>query len=109
VLVCKGEAHGDGRTNDFCDLNLNRFPFTSLNPNSKGEIEKPELLPKLIRAAEKLAKGIPQVRVDFYICNNRIYFGELTMFHNSGLCKFEPEEWNKTLGSWISLPKGGAM
>ena len=107
VLVCKGRAHGSGRTNDFCDINLVRLPFTSLNPNSTGELVKPKQLPELISAAETLAAGIPQVRADFYLCNGTVYFGELTLFHNSGLCKFHPEEWDGILGSWIQLPQKG--
>lgn len=105
ILVCKGQAHGNGRTNDYCDTNLQRFPFTSLYPNSKGELDKPALLPELLKTAEKLSQGIPQVRVDLYICNNQIYFGEFTFFHNSGFCSFDPKEWDETLGSWIKLPK----
>ena len=53
-----------------------------------------------------LSKGIPQVRVDFYEVNGRIYFGELTFSHWSGMVPFDPEEWDYTFGSWIKLPKG---
>lgn len=104
VLVCKGQAHGSGRTNDFCDLELNRFPFTSLNPNSEEKLVKPEQLSEIIGVAEKLAKDIPQVRVDTYLTNGKVYFGEMTFFHNAGFCKIEPEEWDYELGRWIQLP-----
>lgn len=107
ILVCKGKAHGNSRTNDFCDLELNRLSFTSLNPNSKGELEKPEELPRMIEIAEKLSNGIPQLRVDFYLIDHQIYFGETTFFHNTGFCSFNPEEWDYKLGSWIQLPEGG--
>lgn len=105
ILVCKGEAHGSGRTNDFCDCELNRLPFTSLNPNSKGELVRPKELPQLIEIAETLSAGIPQLRVDTYLANGKIYFGELTFFHNSGMCTFDPEEWDEKLGGWIELPE----
>ncbi len=105
ILVCKGKAHGAGRTNDYCDLDLNRFPFTSLNPNSEGELERPKQMDKMIELAEKLAEGIPQVRVDLYLCNDNIYFGELTFYHNSGLAVINPQEWDIKLGSWIELPE----
>ncbi len=105
VLVCKGTAHGAGRTNDYCDRDLKRLPFVSLNPNSTGELEKPEQLSELIAFAEKLSAGIPQVRVDTYLMDGKIFFGELTFFHNSGFSKFEPEEWDRKLGEWITLPK----
>lgn len=59
----------------------------------------------LFPLAEKLADGIPFVRVDFYIVDGKIYFGELTFFPSSGFGKFEPKEWDEKLGSWIQLPK----
>lgn len=105
VLLCKGEAHGAGRTNDYCDLEYNRLPFVSVNPNSKGEIKKPEEHDEIIEIAKKLSEGIPQVRVDTYVSNGKIYFGELTFFHNSGFSKFEPSEWDKILGDYITLPE----
>ena len=55
--------------------------------------------------AEKLSAGIPQLRVDFYEANGKVYFGELTFFHWSGMKPFEPEEWDLTLGKWIELPE----
>ena len=54
--------------------------------------------------AEKLSVNIPQVRVDFYEVNGKVYFGEMTFFHWSGLTPFEPEEWDAVFGSWIDLP-----
>ena len=105
ILVCKGKAHGAGRTNDYCDLELNRLPFISLNPNSTGKLEMPTEMPEMIRIAEKLSENIPQLRVDLYLVDGHIYFGELTFFHNSGICKFEPEEWDQKLGDWIQLPQ----
>lgn len=104
VLVCKGEAHGAGRTNDFMDRDFNRIPVKSLNPISSPDPVRPEQLDKIIDIAEKLSSGIPQLRVDTYIANGKIYVGELTFFHNGGMCKFEPEEWDYTFGSWIKLP-----
>ena len=105
VLLCKGEAHGAGRTNDYCDLEYNRLPFVSVNPNSEGEIVKPKEHDEIIEIAKKLSQGFPQVRVDTYVSNGKIYFGELTFFHNSGFSLFEPKEWDKILGDYITLPE----
>lgn len=105
VLACRGQAHGAGRINDFMDRDFNRIPVKSLNPTSKTDPERPEQLDDIIEIAEKLSAGIPQLRVDTYIANGKIYVGELTFFHNGGMCKFEPEEWDYTFGSWIDLPK----
>ena len=55
--------------------------------------------------AKKLSSGFPHVRIDFYVCNNHIYFGEFTFFHNAGFQNIYPEKWNEILGSWIELPQ----
>jgi len=68
------------------------------------KIARPEQLDKMLNLARKLAKDIPHVRVDFYITGNRLYWGELTFFHESGFGNFVPEEWNERLGKLIVLP-----
>lgn len=70
----------------------------------RRKIEKPKQLCKMLEIAEQVAVGIPHVRVDFYSVGDKIYFGEMTFYHESGLGVFEPEEWNLKLGEWIVLP-----
>ena len=55
------------------------------------------------RLAGVLSKGIRQVRVDFYEINGRVYFGELTFSHWSGMVPFDPEEWDYKMGEWINI------
>ena len=105
TLVCKGIAHTNDRTNDYCDIDLNRLPFTCLFPNSEGKIEKPERYDELLRCASRLSEGIPFVRVDAYMIKGEIYFGELTLFHNSGLRRYNPDEWDYKIGEWLLLPQ----
>ena len=57
----------------------------------------------MLEFSKKLAVNIPFVRIDWYEVNKKLYFGEITFFPNSGFEKFEPEEWNEKLGSWINL------
>ena len=54
--------------------------------------------------ASKLSKGLPEVRMDFYDVNGKVYFGEFTFFHWGGLMPFEPREWDLKFGDWIKLP-----
>ena len=90
---------------DFFDMDFNLLPFTNGHPNSGVKRKKPAGFDKMRDLAAELSKGIPHVRVDFYDINGEIYFGELTLFHWSGFVKFEPEEWDYKLGSWITLPE----
>ena len=105
ILVCQGSAHGNGRTNDYCDLDLKLLPFSSLYPTSSKKIAALPQKEEILDIAKKLAVGIPFLRVDTYVVNGRVYVGELTFFHNSGLASFEPPEWDETLGTWITLPR----
>lgn len=89
---------------DFFDMDFNHMPFTNGHPNAKVQIKSPDTFEKMKELASRLSKGIPQVRVDFYSINGRIYFGELTLSHWSGFTPFEPEEWDYKFGEWIHLP-----
>lgn len=89
---------------DFYDLEWNHIPVVNGHPCSEHGIAKPQNYDKMLELASKLSQGIPHVRVDFYNINGKIYFGELTFFHWSGLVPFEPEDWDYTFGSYINLP-----
>lgn len=65
---------------------------------------KPNNYEEMLYISRKLSEGIPHVRVDLYNVNGRIYFGEMTFFHGSGLEEFTPEEWDERIGSWLKLP-----
>lgn len=91
-------------TGDFFDMDFNWLDFTFNMPNAKVKPSKPNHFEKMKEIAEILSKGIPHVRVDLYLSNDKIYFGELTFFDGSGFDKIEPFEWDVKLGSWINLP-----
>lgn len=105
MFIVRGR-NSDGETySDFFDREFRHLPLTSGHPNSPHPIEKPEGFEEMIRLAEKLGKGIPQARIDFYNINGKIYFGEITFFHWSGLMHFQPEEWDVRFGEWLELPR----
>ena len=90
---------------DFFDTDFNHLPFTNGHPHTTKVLKRPDSFDEMIRLAEKLSEGIPHVRVDFYDINGKVYFGELTFYHWSGMTPFEPVEWDYTFGNWIQLPK----
>ena len=98
------QKEGMETTFDFFDMNYNHLDIKNGHPNATTPPEMPVNFEKMKELAGKLSKGIPHVRVDFYECNGRVYFGELTFSHWSGMVPFEPEEWDYTFGSWIDLP-----
>ena len=90
---------------DFFDEDFNHLPLTNGHPNSEPPYFKPDNFDEMKELAEKLSENIPQLRVDFYNINGKIYFGELTFFHWSGLMPFDPPEWDLKIGEFIKLPE----
>lgn len=89
---------------DFFDANFNHLDIINGHPMADKPILKPEKFDEMVNLAEALSKGFPQVRVDLYNINGKIYFGEMTFFHWGGKIPFEPDEWDYTFGNWITLP-----
>ena len=94
-------------TQDFYDVDwnlMNIYQDRCGLPNSNNDYPKPLVLDDMLEYSRKLSKGFPHLRVDWYVVNNKLYFGELTFFDASGFDDFEPDEWNEIIGSWIMLP-----
>lgn len=73
-------------------------------PNDPNKIiPKPEKLSEMLDVASKLSKGYPELRVDLYLVNGKIYFGELTVYHGGGIEKFTPDSFGDELGDQIDL------
>ena len=51
----------------------------------KNPVKRPDKLEEMISMAEKLAEGIPFVRVDLYLADGKIYFGEMTFTPATGV------------------------
>lgn len=90
---------------DFFDMNWRHLPFTNGHPNNPTLPQKPKNFDQMKKLAEKLSVGFPHIRVDFYNVNGKIYFGELTFFHWSGLVPFDPPKWDYKFGEFIKLPR----
>ncbi len=94
-------------TIDFYDMEWNHMPFVGLNPiaeNGATPVVRPLKLDDMITVCQKLSKGIPFSRIDLYVVNEKVYFGEITFFPASGMGRIKPEDWNNKLGSLIQLP-----
>lgn len=106
ILVCADRFTASGLRENFYDIDWNLMPLQRpKHTNTDYEISKPDKLPEMLNLARVLAKDLPFSRIDFYVINNKVYFGEITFFPASGMETFNPEEWDYKLGEWISLPK----
>lgn len=89
---------------DYFDAEYNHLNLKQAHPNAKRVPEKPVCFDKMKELAGKISRDIPHLRVDFYEANGKIYFGECTFFHLSGMSEFHPDKWDKIFGSWLKLP-----
>ena len=67
------------------------------------KVDKPFKLDNMIELSRKLSAGFPHARIDFYYINEKIIFGEITFFHQSGMGKIKPIEFEEEIGNWINL------
>lgn len=91
---------------DFYDMNWRHQEFVGLNPiasNGINPVPRPLLLDDMICICHKLSENKKFVRIDMYVIDNRIYFGEITFYPASGMGLFNPDKWNEELGNLISL------
>ena len=65
---------------DYFDMHKNHLKFTQGGDNNPITPDLPEQFDEMKELAAKLSKGIRHVRVDFYVANGHVYFGELTFF-----------------------------
>lgn len=103
LFVATGRQNHDTRF-DFYDTEFNHLPVLNGHPNADVWPTKPENFEEMLEVASKLSKGIPHVRIDLYNINGKIYFGEMTFFHWSGMVPFEPIDWDYKFGEYIKLP-----
>ena len=82
-----------------------KMDVTFVYPGDNTIIEKPKQLDQMLDFARKLSKGLPFLRTDFYVINEKIYFGELTFYHHCGFGQITPFEFDVEMGSWIKLPE----
>lgn len=93
-------------TIDFYDMDWKHQEFVGLNPvagNGTYPVERPLHLDKMVEICRELSKGIPFLRVDQYIIDDRVYFGELTFFPAGGMGAFTPNIWNEKLGNMLCI------
>lgn len=96
----------NNQTQDFYDCDWNKTSISQSGGFAASSIEipkKPEVLPEMINLSRILSKDIPHVRVDWYLVDGQLYFGELTFFDGAGFDKFDSYDDDLLLGSWIEL------
>jgi hypothetical protein len=87
----------------FYDMSWKRMPFNTAGDKVDIEIDKPAAFDEMRMVAEKLSAGIKFVRVDLYVHDGKVYFGELTFHPAGGYTPISPMEWDRILGDKIII------
>lgn len=92
------QSWNNSPTRDMFDVDWRPVQVQLKFPKAVTPPPRPVEFPKMIALAEKLADGVDHVRVDFYLIDNQIYFGEMTNYHTSGRQVFKPKSFNFEFG-----------
>jgi len=105
VLVCLDRGSEQTKFY-FFDRNwhLQRFNKMGKEAPEDFSIPKPEGVDELFKYADILAEPFPFVRVDFFLVNGKVYFGELTFTPGGGYDKNRLPKTNLLFGEILKLP-----
>lgn len=84
------------------DLNWKLQDVKFKYDNFEG-VEKPKIFDELIEKAELLASNFHHARVDFFIVNDQLYFGEITFTNGAGFDRIKPYSFDKQMGEWLKI------
>lgn len=89
---------------DFYDIDFNWLNVRQGHENNINKPKKPCNYSEMLNIARILSKNFPHVRVDLYNINGKIYFGEMTFYHDAGLVPFSNIKWDYEFGKYFELP-----
>ena len=83
------------------NMNWELQPFMKDNKlrSTDYECPCPPEFSEMKRIVNTLCEGFAQVRVDLYLIDGRVYFGEMTFSGANGFSPFVPDEWDYTFGA----------
>lgn len=105
ILLCVGRDKDEHPKFYFFDNNwkLARINKDSINAPADFDYPKPNCFEKLLRCAEALSKPFEFVRADFYVVNNKVYFGELTFTPAGAMDRNRLPETNVLFGELLNI------
>lgn len=92
-------------TSDYFDCDYNHLDgiHNVFHNSAPKPPQRPDTFDEMKRLAEKISKGYPEMRVDFYDDHGKVYFGEITFFQEGGFAPWIPDKWNYIFGEYIDL------
>ena len=88
------------------DMSWNNIHASTVNePSLSEELLKPHNFEKMKEISYKLAKDLSFARIDLYEINNKVYFGEITLYPAAGFLNFKPNKYDKIFGDQLLIRK----
>lgn len=94
---------GDKIYENFYDMDFTPVDINHGSPRYYPEYTKPEHFEEMRELAKSLSAGIPFVRVDFFVVNNCVYFGEYTFYDWGGVRPFDNYDTDLELGKLLHI------
>jgi hypothetical protein len=91
---------------NFYDTDLRLLPFRQVFPTNSTFTPLPEVR-DMTSLAERLGEGFDYARVDLYLTQGQIKFGEITHYDGSACVPFIPREYDRLLGDMWGQVVGG--
>lgn len=89
---------------NFYDTEWNLRDIYCEHDNYLPGVERPKRFDEMLEYASILSGPFIMARVDFYVVNDKVYFGEITFAPGSGVVPFEPIEFLYEMGDLMHLP-----
>lgn len=67
------------------------------------QIQKPAIYEKAREIAERLSSEITFARVDLYLLDESVYFGEITLIPGAGRLNFTPSDFDRKMGARLTI------
>lgn len=85
VMLCVGRETGSANYYFFDkEWNLLKYNTGGMDAPEGFTLPKPPKIDEMFKIAETLSEGIPYARVDLYYEQDKIYFGEITIYPSAG-------------------------
>lgn len=88
---------------EFYDIEWNLLENTYKYEKPEKNTPKPKCLKKLLEVSRKLSNPFPFVRCDYYIVDDKLYFGELTFTPAGGLYTSETKVNGKNMAELLNI------
>ncbi len=90
------------KINLYSPVDWQLLPFRLRHENGPA-LEAPKPIKEMVHIAERLSKDFNFARIDLYVSDDQVFFGEITFTPGAGFDKFIPESYDLEVGKQIVL------